>query len=390
MLRTAAVLSKNGFPNPRFVNVGYATTALRCYAKQNKPQPSHLQQPPFNRHGSDAHRSQADLRRAKLDSISAKVHQSQERLGNRRNEVTNVKKVLADHASPTETFSSPNLASPHHASAQYAASLNEDTSHQSSVPPKTSSHISQEAEERAPTQPLPDLTQGIPSTLDAELEDKSGKADVRSLNITEDPDVGEEKGELPKTAYVSSLERKQRRLARILYAFLLANALGATIWLGRNWEDDEQEKKHPSAPSGWGFALFYDRAKARLAETLDYYNEPAFPKLLPSPDPTWARPYTLVVSLDDLLVHGEWSREHGWRMAKRPGVDYFLRYLSSYYELVVWTSQPSMLATNIIQKLDPFRIIMWPLFREATRYQNGSYIKVGLTFPQCTDQANHG
>ncbi len=111
---------------------------------------------------------------------------------------------------------------------------------------------------------------------------------------------------------------------------------------------------------------------------MDYYNEPAFPKLLPNPDPAWERPYTLVLSMEDMLVKQEWTREHGWRIAKRPGVDYFLRYLSQYYELVIFTSIPSMTADPIIRKLDPFRIVMWPLFREATRYKNGEYIKVSF------------
>ena len=63
-------------------------------------------------------------------------------------------------------------------------------------------------------------------------------------------------------------------------------------------------------------------------------------------------------------------------MAKRPGVDYFLRYLQQYYELVIFTSVPSHIAEPVIAKLDPFRIVTWPLFREATRYKNGEYIKV--------------
>ena len=84
---------------------------------------------------------------------------------------------------------------------------------------------------------------------------------------------------------------------------------------------------------------------------------------------------TLVLSLEDLLVHSEWSTKHGWRTAKRPGVDYFLRYLSQYYELVIFTTVRSTDADPIIRKLDPFRIVMWPLYREATRYENGEYVK---------------
>jgi import inner membrane translocase subunit TIM50 len=163
-----------------------------------------------------------------------------------------------------------------------------------------------------------------------------------------------------------------------MYAGFALFSITGAIYLGRDWETAEEERTHSDTPSGWGLSLFYNRAKARLHESLDYYNEPAFPKLLPDPDPAWERPYTLVLSLEDLLLHSEWTREHGWRMAKRPGVDYFLRYLSQYYELVIFTSTPSMIADPVIRKLDPYRIVMWPLFREATRYKDGEYIKVYL------------
>lgn len=238
-------------------------------------------------------------------------------------------------------------------------------------------------QEQQSSRPLPDLTQGIPSTLDAELAQAASdaRAGTKGLNVNEDPAQpaagdGRGGGDFPKSSYISSIERRKNRVARYMYASFLAFAVVGVIYLGRNWENEEEEKQHPDAPSGWGFRLFYDRAHARLGDIMDYYNEPSFPKLLPDPDPTWERPYTLVLSLEDLLVHSEWSREHGWRMAKRPGVDYFLRYLNQYYELVIFTSVPSMIGEPIIRKLDPFRIVMWPLFREATRFRKGEYIKV--------------
>ncbi len=241
-----------------------------------------------------------------------------------------------------------------------------------------------QAQEQEATGPLPDLTQGIPSTLDAEME-SSAKADPTSLNVTEDPSQsGGGGGSLPKEAYISSIERRRARLAAWALATVTGFIITGGVYLGRNWESEEEEKKHPDAPSGWGFLLFWNRMKARWHGTLEYYTEPAFPKLLPDTDPMWERPYTLVISLEDMLVHSEWTREHGWRMAKRPGVDYFLRYLSQYYELVIFTSQPSMIGHPIITKLDPYRIVMWPLFREATKYQSGEYIKVRSTF--VTDQ----
>ena len=233
--------------------------------------------------------------------------------------------------------------------------------------------------EQEPPQPLLDLTQGIPSSLDSGIASSSAHADSKSLNITEAPSQpgGQGGGDLPKSAYISSLERRRNRVANYLFGSAFLALFLSAVYLGRNWESEEEELSHRDAPSGWGFSLFYKRIRARWSNTVDYYNEPAFPKLLPDTDPAWARPYTLVLSLEDLLVHSEWSREHGWRLAKRPGVDYFVRYLSQYYELVVFTSVPSMLGGPIIQKLDPYKIIMWPLFREATRYKNGEYIKVG-------------
>jgi import inner membrane translocase subunit TIM50 len=267
--------------------------------------------------------------------------------------------------------------------------VNPGASHEKNTAPQSSSPSTVDPAEahEAPTsnQPLPDLTKGIPSTLEYET---TGRTSRSPLNLTEaeEPEQasggGRGKGELPASAYVSSSERKRLQFANYMYALFAAGAVTGTVYLGRNWENEEEEKAHPDAPSGWGFGLMWNRAKARLGDQLNYYNEPAFRKLLPDPDPIFERPYTLILSLEDLLIHSEWSREHGWRMAKRPGVDYFLRYLSQYYELVIFTSQPWAVAEPVIRKLDPYHIVTWPLFREATLYENGEYIKVCSAFSQ--------
>ena len=241
----------------------------------------------------------------------------------------------------------------------------------------------QASQTQEPQQPLPDLTQGIPSTLDAELREAQSKqrADSASLNITEDPAEpkpaggGRGEGGLPKSAYISSNEQKKNNIFKYTYISLAVGSVAYFLYLGRNWESEEEAHKHQDAPSGWGLRLFWERVKARLGSTLDYYNEPAFKTLLPKHDPNIQPPMCLVLSLEDLLIHQEWTRERGWRIAKRPGVDYFLRYLSQYYELVLFTTQPSSMADQVIRKLDPYRIIQWPLFREATLYKDGGYIK---------------
>lgn len=252
--------------------------------------------------------------------------------------------------------------------------------------------------EPQPQQPLPDLTRGIPSTLDAELKQARQKQSSHSasLNITEDPsdevhggDQGPGGSDIPREQYISSSDRKKNAVFRYMYLVLGLGFVGYATYLGRNWENEAEEKAHVDAPSGWGFGLFYDRVKARLGSTMSYYRDPVTTKLLPDedPDPNLRFPFTLVVSLEDMLIHSEWTREKGWRVAKRPGVDYFLRYLGSYYEIVLFTSQPMAMTEQVLRKLDPYQTIRWPLFREATLYKDGGYVKVSyddaLAGPAC-------
>lgn len=125
------------------------------------------------------------------------------------------------------------------------------------------------------------------------------------------------------------------------------------------------------------------RTKARFGSMFDFFSKPAWDELLPPPAPPtspYYRPYTLLLSLDDLLVTSTWEREAGWRTAKRPGVDYFLTYLSQFYEIVIFTTQHSYTALPILEKLDPYDYsILYKLFRESTRSVNG-ILKKDLTF----------
>ncbi|KAI9888727.1 MAG: mitochondrial inner membrane protein required for protein import [Vezdaea aestivalis] len=228
------------------------------------------------------------------------------------------------------------------------------------------------------TRPLPDLTKGIPSTLEFETKQHEDTS-TKERHLT-DPIVGGKEGvrkskQGQKSTYTSSLDRKRRRYFQLMRYLAGALVISGTYYMGRDWVTEEDEERHRDAPSGWGPLLFVNRLSARWKDLIDWFTEPAFVKLLPDPHPDWARPHTLVISLEDMLVHQVWTREHGWRVAKRPGLDYFLRYLSQYYELVIWTSMPSYSAEPMLQKLDPFRIVMWRLCREATRYTNGENVK---------------
>ncbi|KAI1119031.1 HAD-like domain-containing protein [Nemania sp. NC0429] len=225
---------------------------------------------------------------------------------------------------------------------------------------------------------LPDLTQGIPSTLEYETSGATKKSDLASLEEAEENAhagaSGRPRGELPASAYLSSTEKRRAQFANRMYLAVLVGGIVGLAYLGREWDADEAAV-HKDIPDGWSPALWWKRAVARLTDVTDYYREPAFDKLLPDPHPMFERPYTLCLSLEDMLVHSEWTREHGWRVAKRPGVDYFLRYLSQYYELVLFTTVPVAMGEPLVRKLDPFQIIVWPLFREATKYKDGEIVK---------------
>jgi len=235
-----------------------------------------------------------------------------------------------------------------------------------------------------PQKPLPDLTQGIPSTLDAELRQASrrGRASQESLNITEEaadpqsPEHSDRGGDgLPRSSYVSSSDRRRSKLTRYFYVGLGLGAVSYGLYMGRDWTEEEAEV-HKDISNGYTPGLIYQRAMARFGGTMSYYKDPVTKKLLPDAqlmDPNMP-PFTLVVGLEDVLVHSEWSREHGWRIAKRPGLDYFLKYLSPYYELVIFSSQPSFTVDQIHRKIDPYQMV-YPLYREMTVYEDGGYVK---------------
>ncbi|KAF2764428.1 HAD-like protein [Teratosphaeria nubilosa] len=239
-------------------------------------------------------------------------------------------------------------------------------------------------------QPLPDLRQGIPSTFDFEFGGKTAQEQSErpseqtdGVDITAAPEEqrgsGGERGEREynREDYETSLDRKRAQMANWLYIAILTLATSGAFYLARpfNAREEVPSNLEPDDASGWSPGKMYARIRARLGSQVGYYTEPTFPKLLPEVPAEQRQPFTLVLSLEDLMVHSSWDRTNGYRVAKRPGIDYFIRYLSQYYELVLFTSVPLAMADPVIKKLDPYHFIMWPLGREATKYDAGEYVK---------------
>lgn len=164
---------------------------------------------------------------------------------------------------------------------------------------------------------------------------------------------------------LSSTDRRRQLVTRVFGSLVFA-LTGIWAWSqGREWDNDTEKRMLGRGEDGTRLS----RCQARIFDLFDHFNKPAWNPLLPPPLPEpHGRPYTLLVDLDDLLVHSTWDREHGWRTAKRPGVDYFLSYLSQLYEIVIFTTQPSYTAAPICEKLDPYGYSApYKLFKESCR-----------------------
>ncbi|KDD72284.1 NLI interacting factor-like phosphatase, partial [Helicosporidium sp. ATCC 50920] len=112
-----------------------------------------------------------------------------------------------------------------------------------------------------------------------------------------------------------------------------------------------------------------------LEGELRKYADPPSDALLPDLPPAARHVKTLVLDLDGVLVHSDWTRERGWRTFKRPGVEDFLGTMAQYYELVIYTSQLPTYADPILDRLDPQRLVQYRLYRDSTQYVGGRHVR---------------
>lgn len=120
---------------------------------------------------------------------------------------------------------------------------------------------------------------------------------------------------------------------------------------------------------------WYAQQRRHLEGEMKKYADPPSDRLLPDLPPSARHIKTLVLDLDDVLVHSDWTRGRGWRTFKRPGVEDFIRNMAQYYELVVYTSQLPTYADPILDRLDPQRMIQYRLYRDSTQYVGGKHVR---------------
>ena len=195
----------------------------------------------------------------------------------------------------------------------------------------------------------------------------------------EEKSNGQEQRTRRKRRAQTSKDIQRERYANMFYLATLVGGIAGVGYMCRDWDSEDEQTKLEGKDIDNGFApnLMYGRLNKRLGSLFTFFSEPVFENLLPPPAPeAYRRPLTLVVTLDDLLIHSDWDTKHGWRTGKRPGLDYFLGYLSQYYEIVIFGSNYQMYSENTVGKLDPFHAyVSYALFREACRYKDGKLVK---------------
>jgi len=113
-----------------------------------------------------------------------------------------------------------------------------------------------------------------------------------------------------------------------------------SLFVGCPYPDEEGIQDTLKHPDENFFNGYVRRAQERYQATSDKMSNPIWEKLLPDPLPApYQQPYTLVINLDNTLIHSSWDKDRGWRVAKRPGAEYFLAYLFQHYEIVIFTNQ---------------------------------------------------
>ena len=158
----------------------------------------------------------------------------------------------------------------------------------------------------------------------------------------------------------------------------LLTGVGAAGYIFTSEDVNKYVSKHEKSIPGIvaDAALAYADWRGGMEENVKQFSEPSSEKLLPDlPPPAAQYMRTLVLDLDETLVHSDWRRERGWRTFKRPGVDEFLQHMSQFYEIVVYTGQLSTYGDPIMERLDPNRFVPYRLYRDATLYKDGKHYR---------------
>ncbi|KAL4451027.1 hypothetical protein ABPG74_021349 [Tetrahymena malaccensis] len=116
----------------------------------------------------------------------------------------------------------------------------------------------------------------------------------------------------------------------------------------------------------------------------------SLPKVIEPQDPKYKGKKSLVIDLDETLVHSSFTVIQNADFTlqitvqnmpfivyvkKRPGCEFFLEELSKYYELIIYTASLSEYADPVMDRIDKNNVCSLRLFRENCTLYNGVFVK---------------
>nr|XP_027196554.1 endoplasmic reticulum chaperone BiP-like [Dermatophagoides pteronyssinus] len=200
--------------------------------------------------------------------------------------------------------------------------------------------------------------------------------DQQQQSKSQEPVVDEE-------AEKAKQRNRQKKFTKYTLLGMLITFSGSALYAFFTWGAPKLDEDGNAIQDEFSELPFVIQYASRAWNTLTHYEkiikEPSRDLLLPPPlpPPYYQPPYTLVLEMTGVLVNPEWTYKTGWRFKKRPMVDYFLHKLatSSNFEIVIYTHEQGMTAFPLLNSLDPNGYIMYRLFRDSTRYEDGIHIK---------------
>lgn len=194
-----------------------------------------------------------------------------------------------------------------------------------------------------------------------------------SLGLLDDPTSSNKTFKKKSRVTPSASEQSARSTVNKGAIFLMAASAYGLYCFFSGYTEAELSENPKLSPDDSAIS----RARARLEAWKDVFFQPKYTALLPPSHAPAGQPLlTLVLELDETLVKLVWDRDHGYRIAKRPGLDHFLGLLFQLYEVVIFTSMQEFNGKPIMEKLDPYQMYHhYFLSRDATSFIDGKIVK---------------
>ncbi len=120
--------------------------------------------------------------------------------------------------------------------------------------------------------------------------------------------------------------------------------------------------------------ISYTRARLIVQGAIDMSAEHKYAKEAPSVLPPPKKDYTLVLDLDETLVHYIENEDEA-KMLVRPGACEFLEEMGKYYEIVIFTAAVQDYADWAIDQIDPERCVSHRLYRQHATETGNIFVK---------------